>query len=127
VAGELILIVEDNEKNMKLVRDVLQFRGYRTIEASDGASGVRLATSQSPDLVLLDIQLPDMDGPAALGHIKDTMSEGAPPIVALTSFAMNGDRERFLEAGFDGYISKPIDVRTFPDRVRAYCDGLRGA
>jgi two-component system cell cycle response regulator DivK len=127
VAGELILIVEDNEKNMRLVRDVLQFRGYRTIEATNGATGVRLATCESPDLVLLDIQLPDMDGPSAMVRIKDTMSGAAPPIVALTSFAMNGDRERFLGAGFDGYISKPIDVRTFPDRVRAYCDGLRGA
>jgi two-component system cell cycle response regulator DivK len=126
MAGELILIVDDNEKNTKLVRDVLQYRGYRTIEAADGVTAVELATTAAPDLVLLDIQLPDMDGTSVLGRIRSITPTRCPPVVALTSFAMNGDRERFLEAGFDGYISKPIDVRTFPDTVRAYCDGVRG-
>ncbi len=120
MSGGQILVVEDNEKNMKLFRDVLQATGYATLEASTGADAVELAVSHSPDLVLMDVQLPGMDGLEALALLRADGRTAAIPVVALTAQAMQGDRERFLEAGFDGYISKPVDVADFLRTIEAY-------
>jgi two-component system cell cycle response regulator DivK len=120
VAGELILIVDDNDKNVKLARDVLRFAGFRTLEAGTAGEGISLTAAQLPDLVLMDIRLPDMDGTVALQRLKDDERTAGIPVVALTSFAMKGDRERLLAAGFDGYLEKPITVREFPDQVRSH-------
>ncbi len=122
MAGELILIVEDNAKNMKLVRDLLQFKGYRTLEAENATDGIALATAHQPHLILLDIQLPDMDGVAAVGRLRADPATTGIPVVALTAFAMKEDQERFLRAGFDGYLAKPISVRELPEQVRQYCE-----
>jgi len=122
MAGELILIVEDNEKNLKLVRDLLQFRGYRTLEAGTAEQGIGLAGEHGPDLILMDIQLPDMNGEAALGRLRAEPSTAGIRVVALTAEAMAGDRERLLGAGFDGYLNKPIDIREFPEQVRQFCE-----
>jgi len=120
MANELILIVEDNDKNLKLARDVLQFSGFRTLEATDAESAIALARERQPDLILMDIQLPGMDGMTALKQLRaDPLTAGI-RTVALTASVMAGDRERFVNAGFDGYIGKPIDVRQFPDQVRSY-------
>jgi two-component system, cell cycle response regulator DivK len=121
VAGELILIVEDNDKNLKLARDVLQYQGFRTLEAMTAADGIALAAEHRPDLVLMDIQLPDADGVSALEQLRAEPSTRSIPVVALTAFVMQADRERISAAGFDGYMAKPIDVRSFPDQVRRYC------
>jgi two-component system cell cycle response regulator DivK len=125
MAGELILIVDDNEKNVKLVREVLRFAGYRTLEAASGEEAITLAGEQLPDLILMDIRLPGMDGLAAAELLKSQAGTGAIPVVALTSFAMKGDRERFLAEGFDGYLEKPISVKEFPDQVRHYLETRR--
>ena len=122
MSGELILIVEDNEKNAKLVRDVLQFKGYRTLEAATAGDGIALARSERPDLILMDIQLPDMDGITAVERLRAEEATATIPVVALTAFAMSSDRERIMAAGFDGYLAKPIDIRNFPDEVRRYCE-----
>ena len=122
MAGELILIVEDNEKNLKLARDVLQFKGFRTLEAGTATAGIALAVEHQPDLILMDIQLPDMEGSAALGLLRAETATRAIPVVAVTAFAMATDRDRLLGAGFDGYLVKPIDVKAFPDQVRRYCE-----
>ncbi len=121
----VVLIVEDNDKNLKLVRDVLQLEGFSTVDAVDGESGVELARELQPDLILLDIQLPGISGTEALARVRADPSTAHIPVVALTAYAMRGDRERFEAAGFDGYIPKPIDVAELPRRVRAFC--LRGA
>src|SRR6185503_5899225 len=113
----VILIVEDNEKNMKLARDVLQFNGFRTLEAVTAEQGLTLAAEHLPDLILMDIQLPDMDGTTALRRLRDDATTAAIKVVALTAFAMKDDRERFVSAGFDGYLSKPISVRELPAQV----------
>jgi len=122
MAGELILIVEDNEKNLKLVRDVLQFKGYQTVEASTGEDGVRLAKERHPALVLMDIQLPGMNGITALGQLRADPSTRAIPVVAVTASAMTHDRQKIMAAGFDGYQSKPIRVKDFLEAVRAMLD-----
>jgi two-component system cell cycle response regulator DivK len=121
VPDALVLIVDDNEKNVKLARDVLRFAGFRTVEASSGMAGISLAAEHLPDVILLDIRLPDLDGTAVLRQIKDDARTAGIPVVALTSFAMKGDRERFLAEGFDGYLEKPISVTEFPDQVASYC------
>jgi two-component system cell cycle response regulator DivK len=121
--AELILIVDDNEKNTKLARDVLRFAGFRTIEAGSGGAGFSLAVEQLPDVILMDIRLPDMEGTVVLRNLKEEPRTAQIPVVALTSFAMKGDRESFLEAGFDGYMEKPISVKAFPDQVRSYLEG----
>jgi two-component system, cell cycle response regulator DivK len=126
--ARLVLIVEDNEKNLKLARDLLQVKGFSTVEAPDGGLGIALAAAHHPALVLLDIQLPDMDGWEALARLRADPRTADIPVVAVTAFAMDGDRERFLDAGFDGYIPKPIDVRSFPAQVDAFCaSGSRDA
>jgi two-component system cell cycle response regulator DivK len=122
MAGELILIVEDNEKNLKLARDLLRYKGFRTLEADNATEGIALAERHAPALVLMDIQLPDMDGITALGKLRASPATAEIPVVALTAFAMAADQERLLAAGFDGYLSKPIDIHDFPDQVRRYCE-----
>jgi two-component system, cell cycle response regulator DivK len=122
MAGALILIVEDNDKNLKLARDLLQHDGFRTLEADTAAAGIALAEQHVPDLILMDIQLPDIDGVAALGRLRESAATRSIPVVALTAFAMAADRERLLAAGFDGYLAKPIDIHDFSDRVRQYCE-----
>jgi two-component system cell cycle response regulator DivK len=124
-AGAQILVVEDNEKNMKLFCDVLQATGYRTLEATTGEEAVALAAEHSPDLVLMDIQLPDIDGVEALRRLRADGRTASVPVLALTAQAMDGDRERFLAAGFDGYLSKPVDVADFVSVVRRYCERQR--
>jgi two-component system cell cycle response regulator DivK len=120
MADKLILIVDDNEQNLKLARDVLQFAGFRTLEAGGGVQGVALAVEHVPDLVLMDIRMPDLSGGDALRTLKDDERTKRIPVVALTSSTMKGDRELFLAQGFDGYLEKPISVREFPDEVRNY-------
>ena len=122
MAGELILIVEDNDKNLKLVRDVLQYKGYRTLEAGKGADAIAIAGAEKPDLVLMDIQLPDMDGITALRALRAGAVTSAIGVIALTAFAMKEDQAKFIAAGFDGYIAKPIDIRLFPEQVREFCE-----
>lgn len=122
MSNEMILIVEDNDKNMKLARDVLKYAGFRIIEATDGETGVRLAAEQRPALILMDIQLPGIDGITALERIRSDERTAAIPAVALTASVMTGDRERFVQAGFDGFIAKPIDVPTFAAQVREYLE-----
>jgi two-component system, cell cycle response regulator DivK len=121
VAGELILIVEDNDKNLKLARDVLLHRGFRTLEAMTAAEGIKLAVEHQPDLVLMDIQLPDADGVSALQQLRAEAATQAIPVVAFTASVMEADRQRLAAAGFDGYLAKPIDVKVFPEQVRGYC------
>ena len=118
---ELILIVDDNEKNLRLARDVLRFAGFRTIEAASGGEGVSTAIEQLPDVILMDIRLPDMDGTEAARQLKHDERTAQIPVVALTSLAMKGDRESFLAAGFDGYLEKPISVLELPEQVRSFC------
>jgi two-component system, cell cycle response regulator DivK len=126
MTGERILVVEDNAKNMKLFRDVLTATGYRTLEATTGTEAVDMASEHRPDLVLMDIQLPDLDGVAALQRLRADERTATIPVLALTAQAMHGDRERFLAAGFDGYLSKPVDVRELIGTVREHCDRLAG-
>jgi two-component system, cell cycle response regulator DivK len=113
MAGELILIVEDNEKNRKLVRGVLAFKGYRLAEAETGEEGVRLARELRPALILMDIQLPGISGIEALAQIRAADATRAIPVMAVTASAMSTDRSKILAAGFDGYQSKPINVKAF--------------
>jgi len=120
---ELILIVEDNDKNLKLTRDLLRFHGFETIEATNAEDGIALAQDRKPDLVLMDIQLPGMDGVSALRELRQNATTAAIPVVALTASVMKEDRERFDKAGFDGFITKPISVKEFPDQVRGYMRG----
>jgi len=123
VSGERILVVEDNELNMKLFRDVLLASGYQALEATTGAEAVHLATHNAPDLVLMDIQLPDGNGVEALRRLRTDTRTAAIPVLAVTAQAMRGDRERFLAAGFDGYISKPLNVGELISTVRQHCAG----
>ena len=127
MAGARILIVEDNPKNLKLLRDVLQFKGYTTLEAETAEAGVALAQQQQPALILMDVQLPGMDGREAMKILKADTSTRYIPIVALTAFAMKGDREDLLADGFDGYVSKPIDIKELPKMVESYLGGQAGA
>jgi two-component system cell cycle response regulator DivK len=119
-AGAVVLIVDDNEKNLKLARDVLQLGGFRTLEASTGGESIEVAAAHLPDVILMDIRLPDMDGTDAARAIRSDPRTAAIPIVALTSLAMKGDRELLLASGFDGYLEKPISVSDFPQQVRSF-------
>jgi CheY-like chemotaxis protein len=121
MAGELILIVEDNEKNLKLVRDLLQVKGYQTLEAGSAELGVELARHHTPQLILMDIQLPGVDGVTALGQLRADPATGEIPVIALTAFAMQDERQRFRSAGFDGYLVKPINIRELLEMVGAFC------
>jgi two-component system cell cycle response regulator DivK len=122
-SGAQILVVEDNDKNMKLFREILAAKGYRTLEAKTGEAAVALAAEHSPDLVLMDIQLPDIDGIEALSRLRADVRTASLPVIALTAQAMEGDRERFLAVGFDGYVSKPVNIHDFIATVERYCDG----
>jgi CheY-like chemotaxis protein len=123
MAGECVLIVEDNEKNMKLIRDLLQVTGYRTLEATSGEQAVELVLGETPELVLMDVQLPGIDGVEALSRLRQDERAAAIPVIALTAQAMRGDRERFLSAGFSDYLPKPVDVLALLRTVRKHCDG----
>jgi two-component system, cell cycle response regulator DivK len=127
MAGERILVAEDNEKSLKLFRDVLRVSGFETLEATTGQQAIELAIQHGPDLILMDIRLTGMDGVAALHRLRQDERTASTPVVALTAQAMAGDRERFLEAGFNGYMSKPVDVREFLAVVRRYCEGYGDA
>jgi two-component system cell cycle response regulator DivK len=123
MAGERVLIVEDNEKNMKLFRDVLSAKGYRTLEAASGEEAVGLARAHTPELVLMDIRLPDVDGVEALRRLRSDERTSSIPVLAVTAQAMHGDRERFLAAGFDGYVPKPVDISELVRLVSEHCKG----
>jgi two-component system cell cycle response regulator DivK len=117
--GELVLIVEDNEKAMKLARDILRFAGFATVEAASGEEGIALARDRRPATILMDIQLPGIDGIGALERIRDDAATARIPVIAVTASVMKEDRERLDSAGFDGFITKPFDVDLLPDQVRA--------
>jgi two-component system cell cycle response regulator DivK len=121
VTGAQVLLVEDNEKNMKLFRDVLRARGYEILEATTGREAVELASEHVPDLVLMDVGLPDMDGVETLRRLRAVERTASIPVLALTAQAMAGDRERFLAAGFDSYISKPVNIVALVETVRMHC------
>jgi len=125
MANELILIVEDNEKNRKLVRDVLQHKGYKTLEAETGEDGIRMAQESDPALILMDIQLPGMNGIEALGRLRADPKTKKIPVIAVTASAMTHDRAKIMAAGFDGYQSKPINVKEFLVAVREMLDRPR--
>jgi two-component system cell cycle response regulator DivK len=118
--AKLILIVEDEPKNLKMLSDLLQRFAYETISASDGEQGVQLAQEKMPALILMDIMLPKMDGLEATRILKSDVKTSDIPVIALTAYAMKGDRERTLEAGCDGYIAKPIDIQELLNTVRQY-------
>ena len=115
-----ILVVEDNSKNLKLIRAVLEFSGYEVIEATSGEDGVRLAASEDPDLILMDLQLPGIDGAEALRRIRASERTRDVPVVAVTAFAMDDDRQNAFDSGFTGYVEKPISVRLLPQQVRDF-------
>src|SRR5256885_15278895 len=119
----VILVVEDNERNLKLLRDVLEYAGYDVRVARTGEDAITLAVKEPPDLVLMDLQLPGIDGMEALRRLRDSPRTVDIPVVAVTAQAMKQDRERALDAGFNGYVEKPISVRAFPDQVRRFLSG----
>ena len=119
----VILVVEDNERNLKLLRDVLEYAGYDVRAARTAEEGITLAVSEPPNLVLMDLQLPGIDGMEALRRLRENPRTADIPVVAVTAQAMKQDRERALEVGFNGYIEKPISVRAFPDQVRSFLSG----
>jgi two-component system cell cycle response regulator DivK len=123
MASERVLIAEDNEKSMKLLRDVLLLNGYETLEATTGEQAVEVAIRHDPGLVLMDIELDGVDGLTALRLLREDERTASTPIVAVTAQAMAGDRERFLDAGFDDYVPKPVNVRELVAMVRRYCGG----
>jgi two-component system, cell cycle response regulator DivK len=116
----VILVVEDNERNLKLLRDVLEYAGYDVRVARTAEDGITLAVKEPPDLVLMDLQLPGIDGMEALRLLRENPRTADIPVVAVTAQAMKHDRERALDAGFNGYVEKPISVRAFPDQVRSF-------
>jgi two-component system cell cycle response regulator DivK len=118
--GKTILIVEDEPKNLKLLRDLLQRFGYEILEALDGEQGVKLAGERMPDLILMDIMMPKMDGLEATRIIKANTKTKHIPIIALTSYAMKGDREKTIEAGCDGYLAKPFDIKEVLKTIETY-------
>jgi CheY-like chemotaxis protein len=122
MGGKRVLIVEDNEKNTKLFRDVLQATGYSTLEAATGEEALALAVQNGPALVLMDVQLPGIDGVETLARLRADRRTAFIPVLAVTAQAMRGDRDRFLDAGFDGYLSKPIDIAQLIEAVREQCD-----
>jgi two-component system, cell cycle response regulator DivK len=122
MSGELVLIIEDNEKNRKLVRDVLRAKGYKTIESETAEEGIKLAVEKSPSLILMDIQLPGMDGITALKKLRTEPETKSIPVIAITASAMTYNRLTMLAEGFDGYQTKPISVKDFLEEVRRVLD-----
>jgi two-component system, cell cycle response regulator DivK len=125
--GARILVVEDNPLNLKLIRDVLEFQGFEVLTAKSGEEGVAVASSSSPDLVLMDLQLPGIGGHEALLRMRSDPRCRRVPVIAVTAFAMKDDIERAEEAGFDGYIAKPISVRALPAQLAPFLPGGTGA
>ncbi|HEX6055301.1 MAG TPA: response regulator [Intrasporangium sp.] len=123
MSGAVILLVEDNEKNLKLARDVLEYAGMRVLVAMTGEEAVVRARDALPDLILMDLQLPGIDGFEVLSRLRGDEATSSIPVVALTAFAMPQDKERASAAGFEGYLVKPIDVRQFPHQVRSHLRG----
>ena len=121
----LILIVEDNEKNLKLVRDILQVKGYTTLEAVTAEDGIRIAAERKPDLVLMDIQLPGMNGIDALGVLRADPATARIPVIAVTASVMQQDRKHITEAGFDAYLGKPLDLKEFLATVKQMLEAPR--
>jgi two-component system, cell cycle response regulator DivK len=117
----LVLIVDDSEKNRKLAGEVLRAAGFRTLEAARGEEAIAAAADRRPDVILLDLRLPDMDGTEVARELRGGAETGRIPIVALSASPVAGGGARLLAAGFDGYLQKPIDVRLFPDEVHRYC------
>ena len=115
-----ILVIEDNEQNLYLVRYILEQKNYEVYAALDGKSGIEMAASLKPDMILLDIQLPGMDGYAVARNLRQNPDLAETPIVAVTSYAMQGDREKVMEAGCNGYIEKPIDPDTFISKIEQH-------
>jgi CheY-like chemotaxis protein len=126
MAGECILVIEDNGKNRKLVRDVLQFHGYAILEAETAEVGIQLAQDTQPALILMDVQLPGMDGLTAMRTLRVDERTRHIPIIALTALAMKGDQERLLAAGFDSYIDKPINLKMFLLTIQQYLPTVSG-
>ena len=124
-AAPLVLIVDDDERNRKLAQDVLRRSGFRTIEAADGRAAIALADDRQPDVVLLDLHLPDMEGRDVARALGEEERTAHIPVVALTALRYPDGGARLLADGFSGYLEKPIDVRTFPDQVRQYCRHAR--
>ena len=120
--GKVILIVEDDPMNLKLIRDLLWIRGYTTLEATDGKQGIDMARAKMPDLILMDIQMPVMDGFEAISILKADPVTKSIPIIALTAFAMQGDRKKCMDAGCSEYITKPLDTRAFVTTVKEYLE-----
>jgi two-component system, cell cycle response regulator DivK len=118
-APPTILIIEDNPRNLKLVRDILDHLGYRTLATDNAEDGLAVAHRERPAMILMDVQLPGMDGVEALGRLRGDPAIAGIRVVALTAFAMKADRERFLSAGFDGYLEKPLNVPEFPGQIAA--------
>jgi two-component system cell cycle response regulator DivK len=125
MTGERILVVEDNDKNLKLTRDVLEWAGFTVEAAITGEDAVAQAQQSVPDLILMDLQLPGIDGHEALARLRNNQLTRNVPVIALTASAMPMDRERALAAGFDGFLEKPIIVREFPDQVRQHLRNAR--
>lgn len=119
----LVLIVDDNEKNVKLARDVLRAAGFRTLEAANGAEGMALANEHLPSVILMDLRLPDMDGADAARKLANGSRTSAIPVVALSALALEGGVAWLLTNGFAGHLEKPIDIQEFPHQVRQYCSG----
>jgi two-component system, cell cycle response regulator DivK len=126
MAHEVILVVEDDTKSQKLVRDLLTFKGYEIIEAETGEEGVRLAQERRPNLVLMDIRLPGIDGIEALGRLRSAVATRGIPVMAMTASVMAGDRQKVLDAGFDAFQSKPINVKDFLAAVERLLERHRG-
>ena len=117
-----ILVIEDNAANLDLMIYLLEAYGHTTYGARDGEEGLRKAASETPHLIICDVQLPDIDGSAVVARLKADPATSAIPVLAVTALAMVGDRDRVLRAGFDGYLAKPIDVRAFPEQVRSFVE-----
>ncbi len=122
-----ILIVEDNAKNMKLVRDILRHKGHETLEAVNGEDGVRLALQDRPDLVLMDIQLPDIDGITALQRIRADATLDATPVLAVSASVMPDEQQKIVTSGFDAYVTKPINLKQFLETVQRFLEHGRAA
>jgi two-component system, cell cycle response regulator DivK len=125
-ASPLVLIVDDNERNRKLARDVLRAAGIRTIDTASGRESIALAAERRPDVILLDLRLPDMDGTEVARRLRDEVRTAGIPIVALSAVRSAGGSASLLTAGFAGFLEKPIDVVAFPEQVRSYCVPARG-
>lgn len=125
MTGPTVLLVEDNQRNLKLARDVLEFNGFTVAVSTTGEDAIAEAVRTAPDIILMDLQLPGIDGHTALARLRADPRTAGIPVVALTAFAMAADRAKALEAGFDGYLEKPISVREFPEQVRSHLDGGR--